>query len=119
VNFHVAHLFFNERGMWNRITGVLVGVAIMAATERGLGFVWYWAFLFGVLAYFAVRYADPIFAGMLTSSRVDCIRIVRCIVVRFLIVTLALLGAAHGQTPSRCPELMQLNTDAEASLGKS
>jgi hypothetical protein len=72
-----------------------------------------------VLAYFAVRYADPIFAGMLTSSRVDCIRIVRCIVVRFLIVTLALLGAAHGQTPSRCPELMQLNTDAEASLGKS
>ena len=28
-------------------------------------------------------------------------------------------GAAHAQTPSRCPELMQLNTDAEASLGKA
>lgn len=56
---------------------------------------------------------------MLTSSRVDCIRIARCIVIRFLIATLALLGAAHAQTPSRCPELMQLNTDAEASLRKA
>jgi hypothetical protein len=56
---------------------------------------------------------------MLTSSRVNCIRIARCIVIRFLIATLALLGAAHAQTPSRCPELMQLNTDAEASLRKA
>ena len=61
----------------------------------------------------------PIFTGMLASSRVDCIRIARCIVIRFLIATLALLEAAHAQTPSRCPELMQLNTDAEASLGKA
>jgi hypothetical protein len=43
--------------MWNRITGVLVGIAVMTATERGLGFEWYWAFLIGVLAYLAVRYA--------------------------------------------------------------
>jgi hypothetical protein len=56
---------------------------------------------------------------MLASSRLDCICIVRCIVIRFLIVSFALLGATHAQTPSRCPELMQLNTDAEASLRKA
>jgi hypothetical protein len=43
----------------------------------------------------------------------------RRIVIRVLVATLALLGAAHAQTPSRCPELMQLNTDAEAALRKA
>jgi len=42
--------------MWNRIVGLLVAIAAMTATERGLGFERYWAFLFGVLAYFIVRY---------------------------------------------------------------
>ena len=42
--------------MWNRIAGVLVAIAVMAAMERGLGFERYRAFLFGVLAYFIVRY---------------------------------------------------------------
>ena len=42
--------------MWNRIIGVLFGIAVMAAMERGLGLERYWAFLFGVLAYFIVRY---------------------------------------------------------------
>jgi hypothetical protein len=56
---------------------------------------------------------------MLASSRLDCICLVRCIVIRFSIVALALLGATHAQTPSRCPELIQLNIDAEASLRKA
>jgi hypothetical protein len=40
-------------------------------------------------------------------------------VTRFLVVTVLLLGAAQAQTPSRCPELMQLKTDADASLTKA
>ena len=38
---------------------------------------------------------------------------------RFVIATVLLLGAAHAQTPSPCPELMQLNTDADTSLRKA
>jgi len=37
---------------------------------------------------------------MLASARLDCIRVSGCIVIRFLIATVALLGAAHAQTPS-------------------
>ena len=37
---------------------------------------------------------------------------------RFLIVAVTLLGSAHAQTPSLCPELIQLNADAEAALRK-
>jgi len=40
-------------------------------------------------------------------------------VIRFLAVTVVLLGAAQAQIPSSCPELTQLQTDADASLTKA
>lgn len=55
---------------------------------------------------------------MLISFRPDCIRS-EVIVIRFLIASIVLLGAVRAQTPSPCPELLQLSADAKAAFTRA
>ena len=57
--------------MRNRILAVLVAIFTMAALQRGLTLQWYWALLFGLLAYFIVRYVGYEIRERRTSAETE------------------------------------------------